>query len=255
MKQLTQLPGNDQVDNNASVKGDRQQGVLRGGGVENIDVGYSGLKDHLKKSSLLLAKGQARTCAVCTERLGSSSPTALVCPSQNCEALSHMSCLSKRFLDEEGGLHLVVPRSGSCPQCKMTTRWMDLVKEMSLRVHGESEVKRLMKKPIVRKAKVMKGVTALEDDGFTDGMVDGPNHEADYDLGDALCTGDESVQPLAADWYCLVDSEDDVMSVASAGSRQTNYLDALGPSKSKLLARKFETVIEDSDWSNAEILD
>ena len=253
-KQPAAFPSDDQVRTNILAKGNHQQETHGSGGVEDLDIGYSGLKNHVEKGLLLLAEGGAQICAVCTKRLGFTSATTLVCPKDNCQAVSHLTCLSRRFLNEEGEPGSVVPKAGSCPQCKSTLQWIDLVKEMSLRVHGESEVKRLMKKPRVRKTKIAIGAAALQADNFA--MEEESEDEADYALAeDAVHTLHESEQPLAADWYHLVDDEHDVMSVTSVDSEQSNYLDALSPAKSKMPAEKLEVVIEDSDWSSAEILD
>ena len=245
----------DQTQGGIQSKRDRKQNGGENYGVENIDVGYSGFKHHVEKSLFLFAEGEAHSCAVCAERLGSPTSTALVCPRQGCRTVSHMACLSDRFLDEEGVSGSVVPISGSCPQCKSILQWMDLVKEMSLRVRGEGEVTRLMKRPRVRKTKVMKDVASPQADGFTENTED-ESDGADDDLAaDTAPTRHESEEPLAADWYHLVDDEEDVMAVTSVDSEHSNYLGALSPTGSKLPAQKLEVVIEDSDWSNAEVLD
>lgn len=226
----------------------------KSGGVGHIDVGYSGLKNHVQKSLCLLAEGGSHRCAVCTEILGFPAKTVLVCPNEGCETVFHMTCLSKRFLNEEGVSGSVVPVSGSCPRCKATLQWIDLVKEMSLRVRGENEVTQLMKGPRVRKVKVTKVVSPLHDDALN--TEDALNEEGEYDpTEDVMHTRHESEEPLAADWYHLLDDDEDVMSVASAESEQSNYLDALSPARPNMPAEKLEVVIEDSDWSNAEVLD
>ena len=253
LKQPAEFPTDSQIRTKNLAKGVQKQGIYINVGVDNLDVGYSGLRNHVEKSLLLLSEGEAQTCAVCTKRLGSLSPTTLVCPKDNCQAVSHLTCLSRRFLDEEGEPGSVVPKAGSCPQCKSTFQWIDLVKEMSLRVRGESEVKRLMKKPRVCKARITKDVAALQPDNFA--MEDEFEDESDHALPeDTVQIWHEPEDPLAADWYHLVDNEDDIMSVTSMDSERSNYL-ALSPVKSKMPAKKFEMVIEDSDWSNTEILD
>ncbi|KAI7058604.1 hypothetical protein KC352_g44021 [Hortaea werneckii] len=70
----------------------------------------------------------------------------LVCPSEGCSALSHIDCLSKRFLDTSRDGDAMLPTSGNCPECGNKLQWVDLVKELSLRMRGEKEIKALFKK-------------------------------------------------------------------------------------------------------------
>ena len=254
VKQQVEFSDDCQAQPSTKAKDDQKLDIHGSGGVESLDVGYSRLKNHVQKSLDLLAEGESYDCAVCTEKVGYLARTVLVCPIEGCETVFHMTCLSKRFLNEEGMSDSVVPISGSCPHCRTTLQWIDMVKEMSLRVRGESDVARLMRRPRVHQAKVVKLVSSLHD--YAMNIEDAPKEEGDYELiEDAIHTRHESEEPLAADWYHLVDDEEDVMSVASAESGQSNYLAALSPARPSLPAKKLEVVIEDSDWNNAEVLD
>ena len=122
----------------------KPQGTVKGG-IEGIVVGYSMLKDHVEKS-LLLVEGQVNRCAICAEDLSTQDTTILVCPQRNCQAISHMACLATRFLETEKRGLSVIPRAGTCPYCHSELQWIDMVKEMSLRVRGKSELARLTKK-------------------------------------------------------------------------------------------------------------
>ncbi len=257
MKQPAEFPDDCQPPTSSQAKRKSKQKAHGSGGVECVDVGYGELKSHVDKSLLLFSEGDAYRCAVCTERFGSPAGTALVCPKENCQSVSHMTCLSSRFLDEEGVPGSMVPTSGSCPQCKSTLQWIDLVKEMSLRVRGEKELTQFMKRPRVRKTKTIKCTTTLQANDLTKEMQGEADEEGDYDLPeDAMHPRYESEEPLPADWYQQInDDDEDVMSVTSADSEYSNYLDAARPPRSKVPTQKLEVVIEDSDWSNAEVLD
>ncbi len=254
--QQAEFPEGGQPPPSAQAKGKPKKETRGSGGVESVNVGYGGLKNHVEKSLRIFDDREEHFCAICAERLGSPAGTALVCPKEICQTVSHMTCLSKRFLDEEGVPGSAVPISGSCPQCTSTLQWIDLVKEMSLRMRGKKEMARLMRRPTVRKRKVMKGAASLQADEMANQVEGDSDEEGDYDLAeDAIHPFYETEELLPADWYHQVDGEEDVMSVTSADSDFSNYMDAASPPTSKLPAQRLEVVIEDSDWTNAEILD
>ena len=240
--------GKTPVENQAT---DQRKRETRGkGGVEDVDVGYSGLRSHLEKSLLLLAAGVTHACAVCTTKIKFSDKMVLICAKAECRAVTHMTCLSKRFIDEEGVPDDVVPISGSCPHCEATLQWIDVVKEMSLRMRGETEVARLMKRPTVRKTKAAKETVSLQSNDL-EGLGEFDYEECSLEDTSARPRY-ESEDPLPADWYHQVDDEGEVMSDTSVDSEHLNSMNPLAP---KLPVRKLEVVIEDSDWSNAEVLD
>lgn len=106
------------------------------GGVDGIEVGYDSIDQHLKKSSRLLSSAQALYCSLCRALIHSHSELTLVCPKNNCHAVSHIACLAKNFLSEESTNESSVPRQGRCPCCDGQTSWIELVKELSLRSRG-----------------------------------------------------------------------------------------------------------------------
>ncbi|KAI9807199.1 MAG: hypothetical protein M1825_005917 [Sarcosagium campestre] len=122
------------------------------GGIDSIDVTYKGLTNHLERSAALLNESTADgvLCAICHGSIDSQE-TAATCPSDACSAASHLTCLSAAFLSDDEDKGAVVPSKGICPGCKREHKWVDVVKELSLRLRGEKEVKRLLKKPLVAK--------------------------------------------------------------------------------------------------------
>ena len=131
---------------------DKRNGLGRGG-IEGLALDYSELKKHVEKSSSLLAEDEALKCAVCANNLCSKTTMALVCPQKDCRTASHMTCLATKFIKDEGAGAAVTPLSGRCPGCKSELQWIDLIKELSLRARGQSEVVETMKKPKERKTK------------------------------------------------------------------------------------------------------
>lgn len=241
--------------NNAQMKRRMRQQAIGKGGIEGLDIGYGNMKDHLEKSLFLLAESWLKACAVCNKAIDSPVATVLVCPQRNCRATSHLACLAQKFLhDTEQQVESVLPTTGKCPLCKSELQWIDLVKEMSLRVRGEAEVAKLMKQPRVRKTKVLNGKKA----SATDFAVWIPNEEIDEDhnhsLEDEFLETENEVDDLLPDdWQCQEDNSDG-MSVSSAISEVSNYWDPTGPTERIDPAPRLEFVIEDSGWDDASVL-
>ncbi len=214
-------------------------GAIGKGGVEGIDVGYSKLKDHVEKSLILLAEGELNSCAICARDIGPQATTLLVCPNGNCRAASHMTCLAARFLDIEKQEAHIIPTSGNCPQCHSEIQWIDLVKEMSLRVRGKAHLVRMIKKQRGTKMTTQRGYLSIPEKKsgeVEDLCVDGEGSESANDLE----------EPLPDDWE---------MSVARASSNIPNDLGALKPGKSTSSVPRLETEIQDSECDDSEILD
>ena len=217
-------------------KGKRNREAIGKGGVNGLDVGYTSILAHLTKSKSILNGSEVTKCAVCDKSIDRSGHKSAVCPHENCAAASHMTCLSKRYLSEEDtplpSLQ-VLPISGHCPKCGKLTQWVDLVKELTLRARGEEKVAQLMKNPGLRKfkAKAAAVPTALG---------------AEVNASDEDEAGEAPDEPLTDGWLPQEDDGDDLMSVASGISEPST------PTKSS--ARPLRTVIEDSEWDDAEAL-
>lgn len=227
------------------------------GGIIGIDVGYTYLKGPIEKSTFLLADGETINCSVCGKKVGLERKLSLVCPAEDCKAASHLSCLGDKFLHDEGASDAIVPTSGKCPECKSETLWVDLVKEMSLRIRGKKELVILTKKPRGRKAKVPKLAKA----GVSKAEVSESEDAADTDtdigsLGAALLAADDEDDLLQDKWrFQENDDDDDLTSVTSAASGFSDGIDMPSPGKPSVAAPRLKTVIEDSEWDDAEVLD
>ncbi|KAF5383158.1 hypothetical protein D9615_004967 [Tricholomella constricta] len=86
---------------------------------------------YLAKSTAFLATNPPLHCSVCQEVLENYATDALstaLCPSPTCTAVSHLSCLSKRFLDADITTTALVPRGGICTSCNTYTLWGDVIR-------------------------------------------------------------------------------------------------------------------------------
>jgi len=208
-------------------------------GIPALDVSYLALKSHLEKSRKLVGDANWPHCSVCTTGIPSSGAMTLTCPHDGCDLLVHMECLSERFLHLEKDPDAIIPTSGICPSCGTELQWVDLVKELSLRMHGEKEISAMFKIKRRRKAKDHPALLVGETDGSVreDGGMDAPTIPDDVD-----------------DWHELSESNDE------GNGMQHVQIDPNASAKSSALCvskpttPQTEPVVEDSDWEEAQVL-
>lgn len=238
------------------AKGKRKRDALGKGGIEGLDVGYSGLKSHVEKSTFFLAEDKALKCAICAKKLGPKTVMALLCPQEDCRTASHMACLATKFIEDEGAGAAIIPVSGRCPGCKEELQWIDLIKELSLRARGEKQVAQLMKKPKERKPKATKTNNAATSESDAHTVVKEDVADPDEDsMGSDMGALDASDESLPDDWQYQDDEDEDRLSVMSGQSALSYSVEVTSPTKRSSTARKLPAVIEDSEWDDAELLD
>ena len=195
--------------------------------IQAIDVGYDALKPHIEKARAKLAT--AHVCTICSSSLPADGMMTLVCPNAACGAVGHAVCFARSF---SGNNENVVPTIGACPACGAKLRWVDLVKELSLRMRGEAEVEKMFK---VRKSRATKkdaaavGIAAAADDRSEDDDLD------DEEMPD-LSPSDES------------ETEDAVPAKLSlAPIRGVGFASPRADPSADLY-------VDDSDWDEAELV-
>jgi structure-specific endonuclease subunit SLX1 len=205
-----------------------------------LAVGYSKEKPHVEKGKNIVEFEREGACAICHSDLEHDAGLYTICPNLGCESVTHLTCLSQHFLkDEEDEL---VPVKGQCPTCKAEIRWVNVVRELSLRLRGQKEVEKLLKGKRVRKGKAVTASQAAdiedeEDDDDDDELV----RESDFAKTDTS---------MGDTWHEIDTSDDSdtesIISNKSKAKQATSYtgIQAIG----------LKTVIEDTD-SEAEILD
>lgn len=214
-----------------------------------MDVDYTDLKPHIEKAKDITEFEREGACAICHINLEPAGGLYVICPSAGCESVTHITCLSKHFL--KGDAEAVVPIMGSCPSCKAELRWVDVVKELSLRSRGQKEVQKLLR---VKKSRNGKSATASEAIVHSDTESDLDAVLSDEELGEIKQLQElnpaKSRGGMGDSWHVIEDSEDsDTGSITSISSQRT-MVTPIRASKTVL-----RTVIEDSDWDDAEVLD
>ena len=220
-------------------------------GNDEIDVGYSKPKSHLEKSILMLAEDSLIDCGVCRQGMGLAKRVALVCPNDACRSAFHMGCLASSFLQDSIEENSVVPVSGICPGCQAEVQWIDVLKEMSLRVRGDREVKQIMRKPRKHRAPadrmLTKSVSEVSTSDVENDVVDDAADDSEPLIGE--------VDDTLSDNWCYQEDDDDVMSVASVASECSNKVENPSPGMSTSKAPLLKAVVEDSKWDEVELLD
>jgi structure-specific endonuclease subunit SLX1 len=215
-------------------------------GITALAVDYTKEKSHVEKGKNIVEFEREGACSICHSDLEHDAGLYTICPNLGCESVTHLTCLSQHFLkDEEDEL---VPVKGQCPTCKAEIRWVNVVRELSLRLRGQKEVEKLLKGKRVRKARA---VTAWQAADIDD--------EEDEDDDDELLNEIELLREsdfaktdtIMGDTWHEIDTSGDsdtesVISNKSKAKQATSYtgIQAIG----------LKTVIEDTD-SEAEILD
>jgi structure-specific endonuclease subunit SLX1 len=196
----------------------RRIDMIGKGGVDGIDPTYARFQDVLEKSKFLLDEGDGQKCRVCSKELNLQNELVVICPTNGCRGLNHLTCLSMHFLRDTRP-NILVPDKGTCPSCGVSLRWADLVRELSLRIRGGKEVQKLLSKKKKNKIATAAEIldTESEDDAAEDDLV------ADI-----------------ADENDVTDDDEDAMSVTSVESMLAR------PSKI-MNSGRLERVIENSD--------
>ncbi|WPH03901.1 Structure-specific endonuclease subunit slx1 [Acrodontium crateriforme] len=214
-------------------------------GIAALDVTYAPLKTHISKTTQLLETSDWLNCSICNTGIPASGAMTLVCPNETCNSLSHLNCLSSSFLQAENNPNAIVPTHGTCPTCNTNLHWVDLVKELTLRMRGDKIIQELFK--VRRRAK--KGENATIESTNAETLL--PDHDESEDDDDE------------DDWHVLPESSD--VSQPTSPIRtytrpaKPSFHDSLaiteaGPAPTSFSAGHFDPVIEDSDWDDAEIL-
>ncbi|KAF2125466.1 hypothetical protein P153DRAFT_378907 [Dothidotthia symphoricarpi CBS 119687] len=119
--------------------------------IRTIPVAYEDCKAYVEKAKRELEDEQTQLCGVCKTEADASTSLILICPIESCQTISHLSCLSKKFLAEEGNQDALVPIEGKCPGCRNPLKWVTIMKELSLRTHGQAEIEAMFKPKRKRK--------------------------------------------------------------------------------------------------------
>ncbi|KAJ8474786.1 hypothetical protein ONZ51_g6975 [Trametes cubensis] len=121
LKVTTELEGVDGKSGKA--------GSGRTGPIDVMDSHFTA--EHLRKASTVLAPNNRLRCSICHENIAHDSDplTIALCPADACRAVSHLTCLSHRFLREQPSSSSdIIPRGGTCVECQTYALWGDVIR-------------------------------------------------------------------------------------------------------------------------------
>lgn len=220
----------------------KKQNLESSGGIHALPVDYSHQKSHVEKAKEVFDFELEGSCAICQQNLAHDGGVYTICPGSDCKSVTHLSCLSEHFLAGES--EALVPITGHCPGCKAELNWVDVVKELSLRMRGEKEVEQLLK---VKKARKKKAASSQA-------VVDVSDEEDDEEAAemmeemDMLTQFDREAGDLGLDhaWNSSDDNESELESVIGQSVKNQK-----SPKSKSTKSKATKTVIQDSDWDDA----
>jgi len=133
--------------------GDGTDEAARPWGIHALPLDYAPIRDYVGKGQSIFEFEREGDCVVCGERQAPEEGLYALCTNDGCEGVGHLSCWSRHLLREETGAgDSILPREGRCPSCHGEVRWDDMMKELTLRMRGQKDVEKLLKKPRGAKA-------------------------------------------------------------------------------------------------------
>ncbi|KAG5950544.1 hypothetical protein E4U53_004870 [Claviceps sorghi] len=113
-------------------------------GIHALPLDYLPMAKYVDKARAIVEFEQQGDCVHCSQHLEPDKGLYALCPNDACKAMGHLDCWSRHALSNDSIGH-VIPNQCSCPSCGGDIRWGDMVKELSLRLRGDAEVKKLLK--------------------------------------------------------------------------------------------------------------
>ena len=240
---ITDFPPADLAAEDASDGSPRAKRRRTSHGIAALDVDYAKEMEYVKKAKDVVESEREGACSVCNKHLEHDAGIYTICPNPRCETVTHITCLSKHFLKNDDGA--LVPINGTCPSCKTELRWVDIAKELNLRMRGQKEVEKLLKAKRTRGGRATASQTVIEASDMEEEDID-DDLESDYivelkRLKELNPTG--SKMEMGDRWHTIDDADDSDMSSVFSISSQSKKAETSAPSGDGALA----TVIEDSD--------
>ena len=114
------------------------------GGIHSIPLDYAPIAAYVAKAHDVVNFEQEGNCVHCGHGLASGKELHAMCPNASCTAMGHLDCWSRHALSDDVAGH-IIPENCVCPSCRGDVRWGDMMKELTLRMRGGGEVKKLLR--------------------------------------------------------------------------------------------------------------
>lgn len=145
------------ADESVEADKEEQEGMVEPWGIHALPLDYEPIKEYVAKSHEIFEFEREGDCVVCHGALEVGNGLHAVCTNAGCEGVGHLECWSKHLLTSDnpqsGSEMSVLPIQGNCPKCGSEVQWVDMMKELTLRMRGGKEVDKLLK---VKRKRVVK---------------------------------------------------------------------------------------------------
>lgn len=116
-------------------------------GVHALSLDYMPLAPYLEKGQSVVTFEREGNCVVCLQHLEHDKGIYAMCSNGECEGMGHVDCWSRHLLHQQGEHDdMVLPVEGRCPKCDGAVRWGDMMRELTLRMRGQKDVDKVLKK-------------------------------------------------------------------------------------------------------------
>jgi len=130
-----------------------EEGAKPGWGIHALPLDYEPIKDYVAKGQSIFEFERQGDCVVCRETIDPEKEGGgglhAICTNDGCEAVGHLLCWKRHFMPRtttsEGDDDDILPIQGRCPKCHGEIQWVDMMKELTLRLRGKTEVQKLLK--------------------------------------------------------------------------------------------------------------
>ncbi|KAK4099603.1 hypothetical protein N658DRAFT_568085 [Parathielavia hyrcaniae] len=114
-------------------------------GIHALPLDYEPIKEYVAKGQEIFDFGRQGRCVVCEEEMRAGKGLQALCTNTGCDGVGHLSCWGRHFL-ASGDAGSVVPVSGQCPKCQGAVHWGEMMRELTLRVRGQKDVDKLLRR-------------------------------------------------------------------------------------------------------------
>lgn len=137
-------------------------------GIHALPLDYVPIKDYVAKGREVFGFEREGHCVVCKEYMPPGEGVYALCANDGCEGVGHLSCWSRHIIPPRERQDNFLPVDGRCPKCSGEIQWVDMMKELTLRMRGPKEVDKLLKKKRATKtkAKAPSAVTGCHESGL-----------------------------------------------------------------------------------------
>ena len=227
-------------------------------GIHALDVTYQSIKPSLERS-LAVLQADSVCCSICDTTANSNMERLVICSNAACKDVYHLACIGKQFLSTSRDDDTILPLQGQCPTCKVEIAWSDLVRDLSLRTRGEKE-----RTILFRQRRRKKGdVSELNDashtaEALTEAEADDASElEIDDDLdatGFRLSSDEEpALSGSDNDWHSI---DGAAKSPKKKNNRKSSpkIKQTTKTASKRSKTKRSNSIVQDSDWDDAEVL-